>query len=72
MVNARATYDAETHAWVDDLVDDLGQTDIALLLQDDGFGRVGLAGVKDALAAEGWQPGQTGRGFCGWVTERVG
>lgn len=53
VVNVRATYDAETQAWVDYLVDDLGLTDIAILFQDDGFGRVGLAGVEKALEARG-------------------
>lgn len=51
VINMRATYDAETAAWVDHLVDDLGLTDIAILYQDDGFGRVGLSGVTKALEA---------------------
>ncbi|MDW3224894.1 MAG: ABC transporter substrate-binding protein [Paracoccaceae bacterium] len=53
VVNLRATYDAETQAWIDYLVDDLGHTDIAILYQDDGFGRVGLSGVTKALEARG-------------------
>ncbi|MEM6387183.1 MAG: ABC transporter substrate-binding protein [Pseudomonadota bacterium] len=53
VVNLRATYDAETAAWIDHLVDDLGHTNIAILYQDDGFGRVGLSGVKKALEARG-------------------
>lgn len=53
VVNVRATYDAETQAWVDYLVDDLGLTEIAILYQDDGFGRVGLSGVTKALEARG-------------------
>ncbi|WP_366523303.1 ABC transporter substrate-binding protein [uncultured Roseobacter sp.] len=53
VVNLRATYDAETQAWIDYLVDDLGLTDIAILFQDDGFGRVGLSGVEKALEARG-------------------
>lgn len=53
VVNVRATYDAETQAWIDHLVDDLGLTDIAILYQDDGFGRVGLSGVTKALEARG-------------------
>ena len=53
VVNMRATYDAETAAWIDHLVDDLGLTNIAILYQDDGFGRVGLAGVTKALEARG-------------------
>lgn len=53
VVNIRATYDAETQAWIDHLVDDLGLTNIAILYQDDGFGRVGLSGVTKALEARG-------------------
>lgn len=53
VVNVRATYDAETAAWIDHLVDDLGLTNIAILYQDDGFGRVGLSGVNKALEARG-------------------
>lgn len=53
VVNVRATYDAETAAWIDHLVDDLGLTNIAILYQDDGFGRVGLSGVTKALEARG-------------------
>lgn len=51
VINLRATYDAETQAWIDHLVDVEGITDIAILYQDDGFGRVGLSGVKKALDA---------------------
>lgn len=53
VVNVRATYDAETQAWIDHLVDVEGHTDIAILYQDDGFGRVGLSGVTKALEARG-------------------
>lgn len=53
VTNMRATYDAETQAWIDYLVDVEGVTDIAILYQDDGFGRVGLAGVTKALEARG-------------------
>lgn len=53
VVNVRATYDAETQAWIDYLVDEEGLTDIAILYQDDGFGRVGLSGVTKALEARG-------------------
>ncbi|WOI33393.1 ABC transporter substrate-binding protein [Tritonibacter scottomollicae] len=47
--NVRATYHAETEAWIDYLVDQQGMESIAILYQDDGFGRVGLAGVNAAL-----------------------
>ena len=53
VTNVRATYDAETAAWIDHLVDDLGLSNIAILYQDDGFGRVGLSGVKKAMEARG-------------------
>ena len=49
VVNVRATYAAETEAWIAHLVDNLGMSNIAILYQDDGFGRVGLAGVQAAL-----------------------
>ncbi|MCV6592186.1 MAG: ABC transporter substrate-binding protein [Silicimonas sp.] len=49
VINVRATYGAETEAWIAHLVDDLGMRDIALLYQDDGFGKVGLNGVTAAL-----------------------
>lgn len=53
VINLRATYDAETQAWIDYLVDVQGLTKIAILYQDDGFGRVGLSGVQKALDARG-------------------
>ena len=53
VVNVRQTYDAETQAWIDHLVDDLGLSRIAILYQDDGFGRVGLSGVTKAMDARG-------------------
>lgn len=53
VLNLRATYDAETAAWIDYLVDEMGLTNIAILYQDDGFGRVGLSGVTKALEARG-------------------
>ncbi len=49
IVNVRATYAAETETWIKHLTDDLGYTRIALLYQDDAFGRVGLKGVTAAL-----------------------
>ncbi|WP_027245718.1 ABC transporter substrate-binding protein [Leisingera daeponensis] len=51
--NVRATYFAETEAWIDYLVDQQGMSSIALLYQDDGFGRVGLNGVNAALEKRG-------------------
>ncbi|MBE1295417.1 ABC transporter substrate-binding protein [Phycobacter azelaicus] len=51
--NVRATYSAETEAWINYLVDQQGMSSIALLYQDDGFGRVGLNGVNAALEKRG-------------------
>lgn len=51
--NVRATYAAETEAWIQHLVDEKGMKNIAILYQDDGFGRVGLAGVTAALEKRG-------------------
>lgn len=49
VVNVRATYDQETEAWIKHLTEDLGIKNIAILYQDDSFGRVGLSGVNKAL-----------------------
>lgn len=51
--NVRASYFAETEAWIEYLVDQQGMRSIAILYQDDGFGRVGLAGVTEALEKRG-------------------
>ncbi|NRB17011.1 MAG: ABC transporter substrate-binding protein [Rhodobacteraceae bacterium] len=51
--NVRASYFAETEAWIEYLVDQQGMQSIALLYQNDGFGRVGLAGVTAALEKRG-------------------
>ena len=53
ILNVRATYAAETEAWIKYLVDEQGFKEIAILYQDDGFGRVGLAGVNEALERRG-------------------
>lgn len=53
VVNVRATYAAETETWIKYLVDARGMEDIAILYQDDAFGRVGLDGVTAALEARG-------------------
>jgi ABC-type branched-subunit amino acid transport system substrate-binding protein len=50
VVNVRASYDQETEALVERLTKDLGLSRIAVLFQDDSFGRAGLAGVRAALA----------------------
>lgn len=53
VVNVRGTYDQETEAWIEHLTKDLDAKKIAILYQDDSFGRVGLAGVQKALDKRG-------------------
>ena len=49
VVNVRASYGAETEAWVKHLTEDLKIARIAIFYQDDAFGRAGLDGVKTAM-----------------------
>jgi branched-chain amino acid transport system substrate-binding protein len=53
VVNIRASYDAETEAWVKHLTEDLKITKIAIFYQDDAFGRAGLSGFKKAMDNRG-------------------
>jgi ABC-type branched-subunit amino acid transport system substrate-binding protein len=53
VVNVRATYGAETEQWIKHLTEDLKFDKIAILYQDDAFGRVGLDGVNAALEKRG-------------------
>lgn len=53
VVNIRASYFEETEAIVDRLVRELGVSRIAVLFQDDSYGRNGLAGVRQALERRG-------------------
>lgn len=53
VVNVRASYDQEAEAWITHLTEELGLTRIAILYQDDSFGRAGLQGVRQALDARG-------------------
>ncbi len=55
VVNIRASYEAETERWIKYLADERGLTKIAILYQDDGFGRAGLAGVNKALESRGME-----------------
>ena len=50
VVNIRASYFQETEAMVEHLTKDLGVSKIAIMYQDDAFGKAGLTGVKKALA----------------------
>jgi branched-chain amino acid transport system substrate-binding protein len=49
VINVRASYDAETEAWVKHLTEDLKIFKIAIFYQDDAFGRAGLSGFKKAM-----------------------
>ena len=49
VINVRASYGAETEAWIKHLTEDLKISKIAILYQDDAFGRAGLDGVKAAM-----------------------
>ena len=53
VINTRASYGQETEAWIEHLTRDLGFSQIAILYQDDSFGRAGLDGVKNALEKRG-------------------
>lgn len=53
IINLRASYFQETEQIVDWLVGERAIRDIAVLYQDDSFGRAGLTGVRQALARRG-------------------
>jgi ABC-type branched-subunit amino acid transport system substrate-binding protein len=53
VVNIRASYFQETEALIGQLTADRSISRIAVLYQDDAFGRAGLAGVEAALARRG-------------------
>ncbi len=56
VVNLRASYFQETETMVERLTKDKGITKIAILYQDDAFGRAGLKGVQRALEKRGMKP----------------
>lgn len=56
VINVRASYDQETEEMVARLVDDLGIRRIAVMYQDDSFGRAGYAGTVEALRRRGMSP----------------
>ena len=56
VVNLRASYFQETAEMVSRLIDDLGIERIAVLHQDDSFGRAGYLGVKLALDRRSMEP----------------
>ena len=53
VINLRASYFQETREIVNRLVEDLGIERIAVLYQDDSYGRAGLNGVQAALTDRG-------------------
>ncbi|HXW21172.1 MAG TPA: ABC transporter substrate-binding protein [Roseiarcus sp.] len=53
VVNVRASYFQETETLVAYLTEQRGLKRVAVLYQDDAFGRAGLVGVSDALARRG-------------------
>ena len=53
VINVRGSYDQETEAWIEHLTTDLGVSRIAILYQDDTFGRAGLSGVTKAMEKRG-------------------
>ena len=56
ILNVRASYYQETAEMVQRLMADLGITRIAVMYQDDSFGRAGYQGVRIALEKEGMEP----------------
>ena len=56
VVNLRASYNQETEEIVDYLRNALGLSRIAVLHQDDSYGRAGLQGVLEALRKRGMEP----------------
>ncbi len=53
VVNVRASYFQETETMVERLTKDRGASRIAILYQDDAFGRAGLEGLQRALGKRG-------------------
>ena len=60
IVNLRASYAQETEEMVERLTTDAGVTRIAVMFQDDSFGRAGYNGALAALDRRGMDPVATG------------
>ncbi len=60
VVNMRSSYNQETEEMVARLTQDLGISRIAVMYQDDSFGRAGYQGVREALDRRGMQPAGVG------------
>ena len=60
IINLRASYGQETEAMVERLTTDLGIKHIAIVYQDDSFGRAGYNGAMAALESRGMEPSGIG------------
>ena len=60
IINLRASYNQETEEMVERLTTDLGIERIAVLYQDDSFGRAGYNGAMAALERRGMEPVSVG------------
>ncbi len=60
VINLRASYFQETEEMVDRIISDLGIYRIAVLYQDDSFGRAGYRGVRRALERRDLKPAAIG------------
>ena len=60
IVNLRASYNQETEEMVERLTTDLGIERIAVMYQDDSYGRAGYNGATSALARRGMEPVSVG------------
>ena len=56
VMNLRASYHQETEEMVERLVEDLGITRVAVLYQNDSYGKTGLEGTRLALERRGLSP----------------
>lgn len=56
IINLRASYNQETEEMVARLTEDLGVERIAVMYQDDSFGRAGYRGVRAAMERRGMEP----------------
>ena len=55
VINLRASYAQETEEMVERLTRDLGVSRIAVVIQNDSFGRAGLAGIRAAFEKRGME-----------------
>ncbi len=60
IVNLRASYGQETEEMVERLTTDLGIERVAIMYQDDSFGRAGYMGATNALQKRGMEPVSVG------------